>query len=81
MFKFVIKSVITLLSGLFFGALGLFLGTYIGGNFSQDFALFGVRGYEAVGQLGFVLGCITGIAVSILFLRNRSQTQSSSDKE
>jgi hypothetical protein len=67
----VIKGVVTLISGLFFGALGLFLGTYIGGNFAQDFTLFGVRGYEAAGQLGFILGCITGIAVSILFLRNR----------
>jgi len=73
MFKSALKGIAVITSGLFFGALGLFLGAYIGGNFVQDFTLFGVRGYEAAGQLGFILGCIMGIAVSILFLRNRSK--------
>ncbi len=74
MLKSVLKGIAVIASGLFFGALGLFLGAYIGGNFAQDFTLFGVRGYEAAGQLGFILGCIIGIAVSILFLRNRSKS-------
>ena len=73
MLKLILKGVVIITSGLFLGALGLFLGAYIGGNFAQDFALFGVRGYEAAGQLGFILGAIMGIAVSILFLRNRSK--------
>lgn len=81
MLKFVIKGVVTLLSGLFFGALGLFLGTYIGGNFAQNFTLFGVHGYEAAGQLGFIFGAIMGIAVSILFLRNRSKTPPPSERK
>jgi len=74
MFKSVLKGIAVIASGLVFGALGLVLGAYIGGNFAQDFTLFGVRGYEAAGQLGFILGGIIGISVSILFLRNRSKT-------
>ena len=72
--KLALKGAAVFASGLFFGAVGLFLGAYIGGNFAQDFTLFGVRGYEAAGQLGFILGCIMGIVVSILFLRNRSKS-------
>ena len=74
MFKSALKGIAVIASGLVFGAVGLFLGTYIGGNFAQDFTLFGVRGYEATGQLGFILGAIMGISVSILFLRNRSKS-------
>ena len=81
MLKLVIKGVVTIVSGLFFGAVGLFLGAYIGGNFAQDFTFIGVRGYEATGQLGFILGAIMGFLVSILFLRNRSQTSSPSERE
>ena len=74
MLKLALKGATAFASGLLFGAVGLFLGAYIGGNFAQDFTLFGVRGYEAAGQLGFILGCIMGIVVSILFLRNRSKS-------
>ena len=74
MFKSALKGIAVVASGLFFGFVGLLIGAYIGGNFAQDFTLFGVRGYEATGQLGFILGCIMGIAVSILFLKNRSKS-------
>ena len=74
MVKSILKSITVIASGLFFGAVGLVLGAYIGGNFAQDFALFGVRGYEATGQLGFILGAIMGVIVSISFLRNRSKS-------
>ena len=74
MFKLILKGIVAIISGMFFGAVGLFLGAYIGGNFAQDYTFLGVRGYEAADQLGFVLGAITGIAVSILFLRNRSKS-------
>ena len=73
MLKVALKGIAVIASGLLFGTLGLFLGAYIGGNYAQDFALFGVRGYESAGQLGFILGCIMGVVVSILFLRNRSK--------
>jgi len=74
MLKLALKGIAVVASGLFFGFVGLLIGSYIGGNFAQDFTLFGVRGYEATGQLGFILGCIMGIAVSILFLRSRSKS-------
>ena len=74
MLKLLLKSAVVIVSGLFFGAVGLFLGAYIGGNFAQDFTFLGVRGYEATGQLGFILGAIMGVLVSILFLRNWSKS-------
>ena len=74
MLKLILKGIVVLISGLMFGAMGLFLGAYIGGNYAQNFSLFGVRGYEAAGQLGFILGAIMGVVVSISFLRNRSKS-------
>ena len=74
MLKLILKGIVVLISGLTFGAMGLFLGAYIGGNYAQNFSLFGVRGYEAAGQLGFILGAIMGVVVSISFLRNRSKS-------
>jgi len=74
MLKLILKGIVVLISGLLFGAMGLFLGAYIGGNYAQNFSLFGVRGYEAAGQLGFILGAIMGVVVSISFLRNRSKS-------
>ena len=71
MLKLILKGIVVLISGLLFGAMGLFSGAYIGGNYAQNFSLFGVRGYEAAGQLGFILGAIMGVVVSVSFLRNR----------
>ena len=68
--KLVLKVGIVIVSGLLFGFAGLILGTYIGGNFAEDFVFNGVRGYEAAGQLGFILGSAMGILVGILFMRN-----------
>ena len=36
------------------------VGAYIGGNYAVDFTFNGIRGYEAVGQLGFIFGSIAG---------------------
>ena len=74
MVKLILKGIVVLISGLLFGAMGLFLGALIGGNYAQNFALFGVRGYEAAGQLGFILGAIMGVVVSFLFMQNRSKS-------
>lgn len=72
MVKTILKGVIVIASGLGFGFLGLLIGAYIGGNFAETFIFNGVRGYEATGQLGFIVGGITGIFASILLLRKRS---------
>lgn len=74
MLKLALKGAAIIASGLVFGLIGMVIGAYIGGNYAQDFTLFDVRGYEAAGQLGFILGAIMGTVVSILFLRNRSKS-------
>ena len=81
MFKLALRGIAVVASGLFFGVVGLLLGAYIGGNFAQDFTFLGVRGYEATGQLGFILGCVMGIAVGISFLRNRFKTSHHSERK
>lgn len=43
----------------------LLIGMFLGGNFFTNFEFFGVRGYEAVGNLGFLFGLISGIALSV----------------
>lgn len=50
-------SVIAAVVGAVVGAaLGLFVGASIGGNFAPNFEFAGVRGYEAAGKLGLILG-------------------------
>ena len=51
------------------GILGFMVGTYVGGNYAQDFTFLGVRGYEAAGLVGLIIGAITGGALNLkLFL-------------
>jgi hypothetical protein len=69
--KSILKSAIVIASGLGFGFLGLLIGAYIGGNFAETFVFNGVRGYEAIGQLGFWVGIFVGLAVSIFLLFKR----------
>jgi hypothetical protein len=45
-------------------ALGGVLGAYLGGKYVVRFALFGVRGYEAVGLVGAGDGLPGGITLS-----------------
>lgn len=58
--KGVFKLLVVPILGIIFGVLGWLLGAYIGGNYAVDFVFNGVRGYEAVGQLGFIFGLIGG---------------------
>lgn len=39
---------------------GLFVGAFVGGNFAPSFQLLHLRGYEATGVLGLVLGMLVG---------------------
>jgi hypothetical protein len=43
------------------GALGLVAGAFFGGNFASSVQLFGLRGYEATGYLGMLLGAAAGV--------------------
>lgn len=44
----------------------LLLGMNIGGNFFTDFEFMGARGYEAAGNVGFFVGILVGIILSII---------------
>jgi hypothetical protein len=51
------------LGGLVVGALGLIGGATYGGNHATGFEFNGLRGYEATGQIGAILGFVTGGAL------------------
>ena len=72
MVKSILKIVIVIVSSLGLGVFGLIVGAYIGGNFAEAFVFNGVRGYEATGQLGFWVGIVAGLALSIFLLFKRS---------
>ena len=77
MLKTALKGAAVIVNGLFFGAVGLIVGAYIGGNFAESFVLNGVRGYEATSQLGFWVGIITGVTLGILVLFRHSKRKGS----
>ena len=53
--------------------IGLFIGMNLGGNEYEKFLFNGLRGYEAVGQIGAIigglLGAVCGFLVILLFVR------------
>lgn len=67
---------LTIIFSLFFIAgmiIGLFTGMNLGGNDYGDFVFNGLRGYEAVGQIGAIfgglLGAVCGFLVVLLIVR------------
>ncbi|MEJ2447218.1 MAG: hypothetical protein P8Y37_04670 [Anaerolineales bacterium] len=52
-------------------ASGGLLGAYLGGNYWVSFRLFGVRGYEALGLVGFIAGLLGGGILIRMLLLNR----------
>jgi len=46
--------------GIVVALIGLIVGATYGGNYATDFEFNGVRGYEATGQIGAVIGFIAG---------------------
>jgi uncharacterized membrane protein YeaQ/YmgE (transglycosylase-associated protein family) len=61
---------IIILCALFFGLIG----AIVGGNFFTSFEAFDVRGYEATGLLGAIVGVALGIVVDALILRKFVKT-------
>lgn len=55
------------------GVIGLFISMYIGGNYAEDFVFNGVRGYEATGQIGFIIGGVIGLITGWWFLLKRKK--------
>jgi hypothetical protein len=64
MLKSILRVFAILLIGSVSGVIGWIVGALIGGNFAEQFVFNGVRGYEATGQIGFILAALTGLIVS-----------------
>jgi len=62
------RGVAATVGGFILGVLGWLVGALIGGNFAEEFTFCGVRGYEATGQVGFLLGAAAGVIVSCRIL-------------
>lgn len=58
-------------SGLVIGVFCMLIGAWFGGNYAESFQFVGVRGYEATGQIGFIIGAILGIILSEYFWRRK----------
>ena len=68
--KFLLYLLVPLI-GFIFGLIGMLIGALIGGNYFTEFQLMGLRGYEATGQVGFILGGAAGLALSYRWLMSR----------
>ena len=66
--KTTLRVFLTLVIGFVLGVIGLFIAVYLGGNYAEDFVFNGVRGYEAAGQIGFILGSLIGLISGWWFL-------------
>lgn len=75
MFKLILRVFLAIIIGLVLGVIGLFVSMYIGGNYAdaENFVFNGVRGYEATGQVGFILGALIGLITGWWFLFKRKK--------
>jgi len=71
--KIILRIFFTLVIGFVLGVIGLFIAMYIGGNYAEDFVFNGVRGYEATGQIGFIIGGVIGLITGWWFLLKRKK--------
>jgi len=70
---FLIQSVVVLVFGFVLGVIGLLVGAWFGGNFATSFEFNGVRGYEATGQVGFILFALAGLITGWKFMEKRTK--------
>jgi len=61
--------------GLVVGMLGMLIGAWFGGNYAESFRFANVRGYEAAGQIGFIIGTAIGIFLSEYFWRKEKNSE------
>jgi len=71
--KTILRVFFTLVIGFVLGVIGLFIAMYIGGNYAEGFVFNGVRGYEATGQIGFIVGGAIGLISGWWFLLKRQK--------
>jgi hypothetical protein len=65
------QVILTIIFSLFFVGgiiIGLFIGMDLGGNYYGDFVFNGLRGYEAVGQIGTIIGGLLGAVCGFLLV-------------
>ena len=72
MFKNILRIFAVIVIALVFGAIGMIIGALIGGNYAEQFIFNGVQGYEATGQIGFILGISIGLILGWRFLAKRN---------
>ena len=72
MFKNVLRIFAVIVIALVFGAIGMIIGALLGGNYAEQFIFNGVQGYEATGQIGFILGISIGLILGWRFLAKRN---------
>jgi hypothetical protein len=80
--KMVLRVLAVILIGLVAAVIGLIAGAIIGGNLTAIYELIlgypfvfnGREGYEATGQIGFILGALVGLVGSgVLFFGRRTE--------
>ncbi|MEI7847178.1 MAG: hypothetical protein WCK35_15370 [Chloroflexota bacterium] len=69
--KTVLRGIFIIVAGLVSGIVGLVIGILFGGNYAEQFMFNGVRGYEATGQIGLLLGTSIGLFSAWWFLFKR----------
>ena len=74
MLKTVLRVCVTLVIGFVSGILGWIVGALIGGNYAEQFVFNAVQGYEATGQVGFILGVLVGLVLGWRFLVKRKKS-------
>ena len=72
MFKNILRIFAVIVNALVFGAIGMIIGALLGGNYAEQFIFNGVQGYEATGQIGFILGISIGLVLGWRFLAKRN---------
>jgi hypothetical protein len=71
MLKTTLRILASIAIGFVSGIVGMLIGALIGGNYAEQFVFNGVQGYEATGQIGFILFVLIGIITSWRFLNKR----------
>jgi uncharacterized membrane protein YjdF len=71
MLKTILRVLAVVLIGFVSGIIGWIVGALIGGNYAEQFVFNGVQGYEATGQIAFILCALIGVILSWKFLNKR----------
>ena len=71
MLKTLLRAFVVLFIGFVSGLCGWIFGALMGGNYAEQFVFNHLRGYEATGQLGFLIAALIGLSVGWWFLFKR----------